>query len=660
MMIKALYVALFLFVHLSVENPSEPKIQSSAKDSIQTEVILRTEDLFWDSDWTFFSLDRMSFKVNTGDFGYYGPQPDYLLDGIPVDPTFFGINFPQILPVPLNQIAEIDMLNSAGVAGGVPFQAGLMNLETNPVKDGLSIYSSTQSGHNSQEPGPWIFDPEQVTPNIDRFGHWLDTGFSLKFGPWYSKGHIQTLSFLNSNPFVQLRIRNLIGFPEEQEWPDAHATTQLGSVETGIKTERLHFRVQGIRSESEEFLFFQPLGREIPTDLKIDQLTAAGDLLINDTFGVRSMAQYRKKGTGYRRNRLGEEFDWRQTEQIGRVSFYMDTDKFKLDLGSEYEIIKIEASGLEKDGQHYVDLFLDQTTEITPWMTFGSYSAITFHDEQMPLQLRGFLDLKITDGWTTAFEGSYSELLPEIAHPVDEWVSNGYNLLDRLDLYNLVPIEISNTELLTLSHQHRLTFSEKFTTTFGAAYLDHQQFNVPFQDAYYYIHLSTLPGGYFLFSENSGKRLKLSLKTKMDWSERFHQSFGFYRAETLKGTPAYNRYWKTIPEYIIRHSSVFNPYPDLEMRLNVEYQSKAVWPEFRRLDGKLNRSFNVQFPFQLYRFSNTISPGINMDLIFAKWFWEQRFRIVFMLNNLLNRDYQRHPLGSVDGFGYMVRFELRL
>jgi hypothetical protein len=261
------------------------------------------------------------------------------------------------------------------------------------------------------------------------------------------------------------------------------------------------------------------------------------------------------------------------------------------------------------------------------------------------MQLRGRLDFKITEGWMTDVELSYSELLPETANPVDEWISEGYNLLDRLDIYNFVPIEISNTELMKLSHRHRFRVSDRLKTTLEASYLEHLQFNIPLQYAYYYLPLSTLPGGYFLFSGNSGQRLKLSLKTEADWSDKFHQSIGLYRTETLRGTHAYKRYWETIPEYIIRHSSVFKPYPDLEIRLNMEYQSEAVWDEFRRLDGKLNRSFNVQFPFQLYRFSNTISPGVNMDLTFAKWFWEQRLRGVFMLNNLFNRDVQRHPIG---------------
>lgn len=660
MISKALYVTLLLFFRPAEDASFEAAIQTTEQDSIQTEMIVRTEDLFWQSDWTFFSLDRISFKANSGNYGYYGPQPGYLLDGIPVDPAFFGMNFPQMLPLPHNRIAELKTLNGAGVSGGIPYQAGMLNIESVPIKEGFSIHSSTQLGHNSNEPGPWIFDADKVTPNIDRFGHWADAGISLKFGPWYSKAHFQRLSFLNNNPFVQTRIRNLIGIPDQNEWPDGRATTLLGLVETGIKNHRIDFRIQGIRSKSEEFLFFQPLGREIPTDLDMDQLTASGEISFSTLLGIRAMAQYREKGTGYRKNRLEEELSWQQTQQIGRTSFFLRAETIELDVGVEYRSVATEASGLEQDNQQYIDLFLDQQTKITPWMRVSSYTALTFHDEEIPIQLNGLVDVEPLESWTIGFKGSYSELLPEIATPENEWISNGYNLLDRLGITNFVPVDISNTKLITFSHRHDFRMSNRFNIKLEGTYFDHLQFNIPFQDAYYYLDLSTRPGGYFLFPDRSGQRLKLSLKTEADWSGRFHQTLGLFAARTLDGDFAYKRYWKTIPEYMVRHTSVFTPYPDLEIQLNLEYQTKTVWDEYRRLDGKLNRTFNVQFPFQLFRYTNDLSPRLDMDLAFSKWFWEQRMRVVFMLNNLFNQDYQRHPLGSIDGFGYMVRFELRL
>jgi len=383
MMIQTLLLTVFVSIGSFENTPVEFHIQKTSNDSTETEMIVRTEDLFWQSGWTFFSIDRISYRVNSSLYGYYGPQPKYLIDGVPVSPIFFGTHFPQLLPVPFNQIADLETTSGTGISRGIPYQSGLFNIQSNPIKEGISVYSSTQLGHNSNEPGPWIFDSERVTPNIDRFGQWADAGFTFKIGPWYSKGLVKRLSFLNSNPFVQTRIRNLIGFPELDEWPDGRAESTLGLVETGIKSDRFDLRLQGILSESSDFLFFQPLGREIPTLLNMDLFTVDADVTVSSNVGIRSMVQIQEKGTGYRRNRLEEVFKWRQTIQTGRASIYLRSNSVNMDIGAEYRDVKTNASGVENEEQQYLDLFLDQTTKVTSWLTVGTYAAFTLHENKI-------------------------------------------------------------------------------------------------------------------------------------------------------------------------------------------------------------------------------------------------------------------------------------
>ncbi|WP_234567427.1 hypothetical protein [Rhodohalobacter sp. 614A] len=660
MMITLLFLMGLFLQSESEVSLTKPVVEETGQDSIKTEIVLRSEDLIWKSDWSFFSIDRMSYKVNSGYYGYYGPQPTYILDGIPFDPTFFGMNFSQLLPVSFGQIQKVDMSDGIGMYSGINYSSGLINLKSVPVQNGLSVFVSGQYGHNSDEPGPWVFDEQQVTPNVERFGPWVDAGASLKFGNWYAKGVLRTHRNLNINPHVQTRIKNLIGFPLEGRWPDAEATTHLGLVETGIQSNRVDLKIHGIRSESEEFLYFQPLAREVPTDFTTEQYSASGSFFLNNSFGIRSMAQYKDKATEYRRNQFNQDFDWKQTTTTGRISVFLNRKIFRFDIGSEYQKVETKASGLTEEDQQFVDLFVDQLTNVTSRLRFGSYSAITFHDDQKPIRARGFLEFDLIKGWTTSFEGSYSELLPEVSNPISEWISGGYDIMSRLDSYVFVTDDISNTRLYSLSNRHELQFSNLVGVHLKAEYLNHLNVHVPFQDARYYIQLSTLPTAYFLFDNQSGQRLKLSMDTELNWSDSFRQTFGIHYSHTLDGDVAYKSYWKTIPEYLLRHSTILNPSPDLEIRLNIQYQTKTVWDEFRRLDGKLNRTFHPQFPYRLFTFSNEVPAGINIDLVLSKWFWQQRIRTVFMLSNLFNQKYRTHPIGSEEGFGYMLRLELRI
>lgn len=660
MIIKLLFIT-----GLMIQAPPETisgqmSVQSGRSDSLHTEMVLRSEDLIWKSNWDFFSIDRMSYKVNTGHYGYYGPQPAYLLNNIPFDPTFFGMNFSQLLPESFGQIQNVHTRDGIGTKSGVGFYSGLIDITSVPIKDGFSVTASGQFGHNSDEPGPWIFDRQRVTPNVERFGPWADAGASLKIGPWYAKALLRSHTYLHINPHVQTRTKNLVSLPEQGEWPDPRSTTNLKLAETGIQSKYVELNLQGIRSDSKELLYFQPVAREIPTEFTTEQYSASASISLMKSFSIRGMVQFRDKSTGYRRNRFKEEFDWNQVQKIARSSIYLDTKKYVLDIGSEYSEVETEAGGLGEYNQTFIDLFLDQKVSIIPWLSVASYTSMTIHDDEQVVRGKANLQFRPVKGWSISIQGSYSELLPERSNPVDVWIANGYDIMKQLDSYAFVPTDLSNTRLITFSNSHRFEISDWVKIHLNAEMQNHLRFHIPFQYARYYLQLSTLPDSYFLFEDQKGERIQISLNTVLNWNDSFWQSFRIHHSQTLVGDAAYKSYWQTTPDWLIRHTTFLNPYPDFGIRLNLQYQSETVWDEFMRLDGKLNRTFHPQFPYRLFSFSNKIPAGVHIDLILSKWFWEQRIRATFMLSNLFNQKYKIHPIGSQEGFGYMLRLELRI
>lgn len=660
MIIKLLFIASLILQTKNTAEIGNPSLQTEQKDSVKTEMVLRSEDLIWESNWSYFSIDRMSFKVNSGHFGYYGPQPSFLMNEIPFDPTFLGMNFSQLLPVSFGRIQNLEFIEGLGNRAGIGYYSGLVDITTVALEDGLSVYALGQYGHNSDEPGPWIFDRQQVTPNVERFGPWADAGASLKIGPWYAKGLLRSHSYLNINPHVQTRTKNLVGLPEQSEWPDPRATTYLRLAETGIKSENFNLTLQAVQTDSEELLYFQPIAREVPTKFSTEQYSASTKISISDFFGLRAMVQYRDKVTGYRRNRFEEKFDWSQVKKNARSSIFLDTERFVLDIGTDIKEIETEARGLGDFKQRYIELFLDQQITITSWLSIDSHSNLTLHDNEETVRFSGGFDFRPFGMWSTSIRGSYLELLPEYSNPFDVWVIRGYDIMNHLDSYAFVRNKLPNTEQMTISNRHRLELSDLVRIELKAEYLQHISFHIPFQDARYYLQLSTLPGGYFLFDDQKGERFRFSFNTDLKWTTSVRQSFWIHYATTLSGDIAYKSYWNTTPEWLIRHSTFLTPYPDLDIRLNVQYQSEAVWDEFRRLDGRLNRTFHPQFPYRIFSFSNKVPSGVHIDLIISKWFWEQRIRAVFMLSNLFNQKYRTHPIGSEEGFGYMLRMELRI
>jgi hypothetical protein len=655
-MIIAFFVALFIGTHPLQTDQARP----AESDSVKSSFIMGTEDFFWQTGWNYSSIERMSVMLNSGNYGFYGPQPSFMLNDIPFDPTFFGVTYSQLFPVSFFRVENRDIRQGAGVKNGVLYQSGLMNITSEPLKEGISVFGTGQIGHNSGEPGPWVFDPVQVTPNVERFGPWVDGGLSLRHGDWYAKGIIRYHSYINIDEFIQTRLFNIRGFPQENLWLDLEATTTLGLAEAGYDGTDATIRLQAVQSDSEEFLFFQPFAREIPTGLSTEQYSALGIFRFSDRTGVRSLLQLREMSTKYRTNRFDYDFGWARNEQIIRGSVYHQRDRYGLDAGTEIERSETDARGMEQNDVTITSFFADQYLNLSNSVHFGTTAVMQTMEGVSPvIQGSALFDIELIPGWRVQFEGGYEELFPETSDPVDLLVSRGYDLYSHLGIPGMIPPEIENTQLRTLSHRQFISLPYSINLELDLRYTEHLSLNIPVQNALYNLTFSTQPGFYSLHQEK-GSQFKAGLALTHTWNDNVSQQLGLTVNQTLDGEEAYRNYWDMIPGYHIQYSVLYNPYPDIELNLNFEYMPERRWAEFDNLDGRLNRSFHIQYPFTYYRFTNTLPEIVNVDLRISKWFWQQRLRTALQLKNLLNNHYQTHPLGVRERFGYMVRLELRI
>jgi hypothetical protein len=469
-MIPALFAVLFFALQLtgtdSYPDREPPAMVQADSDSVAASIIMGTEDYFWQTGWDYSSIERMSVMLNSGPYGFYGPQPAFMLNEIPFDPTFFGITYSQLFPVSFFRVERRNVHQGAGVQDGVVYHSGMMRIKSDPIERGISLFGAGQLGHNSGEPGPWVFDPQSVSPNVERFGPWVDGGLALKFGNWYAKGVLRYHSYVNIDEFIQTRLINIRGFPEENLWLDLEATTTLGLVETGYEGVYATIRMQAIQSESDEFLFFQPFAREIPTGLSTEQYSALANIHFSENTGIRNLFQWREKSTQYRTNRFDYDFGWERNEQIYRSSFYHHGEMFSLDGGTEIEQSFTKARGMEDEELTMLSFFLKPEIHFTDDLRVGATGVMQFFDEQSPVfQVAAYLDADLAPGWHARFEVNQDELYQQSSNPVDSWVNRGYNLYHHLGINSFLPPEIENNRLRSFSNRHFLRISDSVSLT---------------------------------------------------------------------------------------------------------------------------------------------------------------------------------------------------
>ncbi|MCC5908404.1 MAG: hypothetical protein JJU13_19460 [Balneolaceae bacterium] len=656
---RVLFVILFIVFHNPVSGQALSELVPSESDSVHASYIMGTEDYFWQTGWNYSSIERMSVMINSGNYGFYGPQPTFMLNDIPFDPTFFGITYSQLFPVPYLRVKNREIHQASGVHEGVVYHSGLMQIHSEPLKRGISIFGSGQIGHNSGEPGPWVFDPESVSPNVERFGPWVDGGLSVSLGNWYAKGVLRYNSYVNIDEFIQTRLFNTRGYPEENLWLDLEATTTLGLAEAGYDGRYATIRLQGIQSESKEFLFFQPLAREVPTGLTTEQYSALANFRFNDQTGIRTLFQLREKATEYRRNRFDHSFGWAQTKQIFRGSFYQRGRTFALDVGAETEWTETEARGMDREDLSILSFFLKPEFRISEDVRVGTTAVVQTKEDSSPVvQSSAFIHAYLSPGWDTKIKVSHEELYPQISNPVDAWSRSGYDLYMSLGILSNLPPEIENNRLRSFSNHHYFNLSPSINLEANISLVQHLSLNIPAQYPHYNRSFNTHPGLYTIHRE-SGTHLRAGITISHSWNDRLAQRMDLSLNRTLEGSEEYRQYQQMSPAYHLQYSFSFKPYHDIKLGLNAEFMPERNWSEFENLDGRLNRSFHVQFPYSYYRFSSTLPQMINVDARVSKWFWQQRLRASLLLKNLLNNHYQTHPMGVRESFGYMVRLEMR-
>lgn len=660
--IPALFIILFMQAEPAVGFQVDGGIKPDESDSTESGFILRSQDLFWQTGYHPVSLDRMSFMLDSHIYGRYGPSPDFYADGIPFAPSFFGMTFTQLIPVPVHQLKQNRRIveRGSGILEGKPYGAGIMEFFSEPVKKGFSISAAGQIGHNSGEPGPWAFDPERVSPNVERFGPWVDAATSLRLGSWYVRGVLRTHSYIHVDEFLQNRIINLRILPETGELLGTEAKTTLGLAETGFDNGRVEIRLQGIKSESEEFLYFQPVAREVPTAIESQQLSGMANATFGSGFGIRSLVQYRDRSLGYRLHRFSHNFDWRRESLLARSSVYYDGDKTTVEFGAELEDISLEAAGLSGYTDQFRKGFVQLKQSLTGALIIESEGRVTEGAGNYAYSGSAGISLDLTDKWNIGFRGHYNELLPEQARPLDKWVRSGYTIFDQLDIQGLYASDGEKSRSRELSLNQQIKFTNGLIVESEIGWIENMSMPIPFQYAAYNFPFSTEPGTYLLQQNEGGRRITGNVKVEYQRSPRLRQAVALYVNRVENGDRLYNFYWQSTPELSLQHSVNYKPFRDLGIQVKTQYVSERVWPEFERIDGRSNRSFYVQYPFRLFTFENDLPAHLNIDVTVSKWFWNQRFRGVLLLKNLLNRQYQTHPLGIREGFGYLLRLEMRI
>jgi hypothetical protein len=617
-------------------------------DSLNDALTLRPNDIIKQaSRWNNASIDLFTYWLDAGLYGYYGPQPTTFIDGIPVDANYFGWQNLNMLPINMNNLEGTVSRFSPQVYQGTMAGGGIIDFKTVAIDTGFNINSSVYFGNETGDPGPFVFDSLKTTPNIDRWGPDGNLSLSYLKNEWYAKGAFSIRNHQQTDLISNQRITitsSVLGTNQEFVNYKIQTTTLSGLVETGYNSDRWNVKARALYGEDQDFLFFQPFGREIPTKTTYGQLALKGDLQAGKwTFGGQYVAHNKTIGKRYDLHTF--IFDWDQTSHAFSADAEYQTSGLSLKPGIAYERLNTQAPGIAQPYNDLITFSLDNRTSISSTAAITFRGNIDYDEQRTALTFNVGVPATISDYWSIKPEVFYSELNPLREESFAYWQTRGYNFGQELGIPTGDVSYFQNT-ILGAALENNFNISKNWMVSIQPKYIRHRTLNVPWQLVRENEFFDTLPGEFTNTAEN-GSRLSFLAEIRHHTNQLLHQKLTIYLQRTINGTDRYKEYFKQIPETKIDYQLSLYPVSDLSISLQGTYRTSTEWKEYDALDGV---EYRLPSGIPIRPFSGTFdtqTPSfLNAKLGVQKWFWNGRLNTKFSVQNLLNQEVRTHTLGA--------------
>lgn len=647
------YIALLILLTY----PLQVTAQNGSADSLARADIMRPIDMVKSGpNWNTASPNLFTHWIDSGLYGYYGPQPKIMLNGIPVDANFFGWQNLDMLPIYIDDIKNVQSRYTPGVYHN-SLSSSMINFISHPPDTGLHVSSSGYVGNETGDPGPWVYDSTKVTPNVDRWGPYGTGRISYRKRGWFANGIYSFSKYHPTDIRSHRRLRKQIT-ADGSPFLRPIIINQSGLIETGYSSENWDIRARGISGKSKNYLFLPAFGREIPSLNSYQQLAGSAEYKKHNWI-LRLDYQRNWKNSRYRQNNLGYNFNWKQKQHKVAVSAQYTDKKTKFKWGSIYELLRTSAPGLNRAVNNLYTLFTDLNLDLTKNSRLTAHSSWDFGKNSIAKNFRLGVDIKRPQRWTLQPSFFYSELLPERQHSFSYWIGRGYTFGEELGLYPEQIMNLSSNRLLGMEVKGRWELSDEIHLSTKSRLINHYNLTVSWQEVVYSSTFDASPGLLTITGE-SGRRLSLAANISHSPASFWRQNLNIRYQKTLSGTQRYTDYFKQVPEIRVGYSLNVRATDNLIFSTIAIYYSPRYWREYRALEGKSFRSANNKFPPLTGTFHIKTPSYIDLDISLRKWLWQKRMSLQLAVRNILDQDVRMHPLGARLSTKFDVRIVVKL
>jgi hypothetical protein len=652
------------------------------RDVITSAGVYRLTDiLFLVESWLLSTTDGYTFKASPdGLTAWQQQQWVVLIDGQRADIDMFDAVNLNLLPVSVDLIDSVVVVETPHMYGGFFAEAGLIHFYTTRPRQGNSLQATLSGGNETGDPGPWRFT-EYATPNIDSMGPDGSLTFALGRHNWRLRANTTYQRHYFTNFAIQRRTFDIIGVPGSAQRASAAAEysgpqrVSTGLLDTGAENsrpgmhrytgsiglyfERDHSRHKifwGYSRAVKYYLYSEPIGREVPMDVRFNHIGADGFFGSPSNRGLDYRLQFSSHKLSRHPNTKNYDYDWNRRSMIADAELFQGYERLRFALGGGYELRSIESRDLLEDNpNHFGKLF--GTVELDPGR------RVNHRADLMAFFTTGSPSLKVY--WKTAAGlTKKSRLMAQLSYSQRSfaengdlwyWASRGYSFPDSSGIEYTLPEEISksNTGTADLTWRSRPARGLAFDVTgiyrtFSDLYFEKREYEYIPDSCSVLSATEVVPG-------NGGQLAGGSAELTWRYSPRLETGVYYRYLGRIAGDELFKDTWQKVPDHRASCRVTWCPADGFSIWGRIWYYSSTYWKEYAALEGAQCVTAGVET-----HYSPRVDEFNSVDVTLRKLFWRRRLAADLAVRNLFDNSVRYHPIGATFGLSFFFQLSFVL
>lgn len=565
-----------------------------------------------------------------------------LLDGLNIDIDYLDSRSINRLPINVDQVDSIVIINSSSLVNGKFANSGLIHIYTENNPNKFIINASYATKNETGDPGPFQFIDDNPV-NVDQVGPDYTINSSVNFES------IQA-SFSYKDHTHPATDQRLLFYDDQYEFTDrqvrlAGSYLRLSSRSIGISAVAGYsttYDVPFSNVKGADLIYSKINSEQYSLKSSYYQAGFIGQHQINDTYAIEyQMITSVNKFESINDNFLGSKFSKLETDI--RINGTYSKTEFQF-------------------GYNHIQNSAQQTNIFLTSKTHSFYGRANFSHIK---NIKNEIGLHTSLIGNDLILGSYYNLLFELTRKTGLGINFTYEKNNSRQKSNPLfwyenGIKISSNDFSRINYDNTSEGEDNYTIDLYSYWYIINNLELKAKVKYKKYYNSKFHGYFFIYDDNrlttssvdyishNGNILLYELSINHRAAEYFFQSISF-QSSTASRDDLFIEHYKRFPEYFVKYKLEYDPYEDLSIWLMFEYISKTYWNDFSGIEDNSEGLF-----------SEYLAERFLLDLTIRKKLLGERIELFAGFHNLLNQKITYYATGAYFPLAFSIKLKMNL